>query len=552
MSILNIHLVASVVLVLFGIECGPIEVSTDVGDTRKCKDLSEAINYLHASLPDYLTSDRKCKRYAILLSMARKKGLPTQLAVLQLSELQEDILNLLYEGLSAEERGGLYMSVIDIYRSTELAPPFIDLVDCLSQIDTASIRAYLNDRELTTLVRLYRTALGPPATKVDLESVDLIGRFPPAFLINLGKLFKGHFERVERDPNQIIKKFKDVEAFKGLKTSRMPHQEIILQLLDQRERRRQSRIARQKQFRAKNLARIREKDRIRKQRLRERKEKYQVQHGDRTGMTATGSVEPAPEAATAKASSSFIRPVLNEQEMRHRKQEMARARQRRYHERHFGRIRKEERARRGRHKSPPIEQQPPWLASQHDNPPGTATVEPGSPISAFILDSFWQETGSPYNGGHDAVALQQASTSELTTPLEAHRLQARQTQFGGQTQVEPQPLVRSMRSFPQFSQQDSKLAASPSFPQTPPETSSFNRPDVHRQMLDDPSLPSQEYQYILDSEAKGEQTRFDITLPSVSTPHPVTNRAEFDSFDDLLDCSDLFDDPTLQALLDDL
>lgn len=132
-----------------------------------CHDILGAINRLHRSLSDKMSLEARCKRYAVLLSMARTKGANNQLALIQTSGLEERDLNSLYDKISVANLTSRYMSTIDRYRTTYLGPAFSDVIECLRRIGTPEVKAYLEDPELIMIVDLHRQSLEQPATAID-------------------------------------------------------------------------------------------------------------------------------------------------------------------------------------------------------------------------------------------------------------------------------------------------------------------------------------------------------------------------------------------------
>lgn len=242
--------------------CAPID-NAYIDVTTPCQDAAEAINRVYDSLPREMQIDDRCKRYAVLLAMAEQKDVSEQLALLQLTGLTEDLLDILYKRITNADMAARYMTTIDMYRASHLEPAFIDLIDCLRQIDLPLVKNYLDDLELTKIVDLYRRALGPPATDIDLDAIDLYG-FRPELRQTLKSLFQKHFETIGQDRRP---ESSQVNFFNHLspsyKSLRRTAERFVTQL---RQRIRGSRW--QSRKREQNLDYHREKDRIRKKQKR--------------------------------------------------------------------------------------------------------------------------------------------------------------------------------------------------------------------------------------------------------------------------------------------
>lgn len=172
-------------------ECRP---ARHTGKTR-LNDVSQAIEFMHQYMPTQMSLDEKCKRYAVMSSKAISEKLPHKRTVHKVATVDFEELDKQYSQIDITRISYVYMTAIDRYRVTKLAPPFIDLVECLKKIDTPIVKKYLSNIELIIILDLYKQVLGMPNTNLDVKSLDLSGhKFSPAFLTWLGMLFKGKLD----------------------------------------------------------------------------------------------------------------------------------------------------------------------------------------------------------------------------------------------------------------------------------------------------------------------------------------------------------------------
>lgn len=129
-------------------------------DGKRFRSIPKALNYLHSCLPDDMPLEEKCKRYAVLLSMPSTNGIPYGASVISLAAQDAVSLNEYYWSIDAIRLGAYYMSAIDGYRISKLAPPFIDLVECLRRMNSRESREYLGNQELNIVIDLYKQVLG--------------------------------------------------------------------------------------------------------------------------------------------------------------------------------------------------------------------------------------------------------------------------------------------------------------------------------------------------------------------------------------------------------
>lgn len=238
----------------------------DDDELIRFKDVPSAVNYIHESLADKSSPEDKCKRYALLLALIAATGLPYQSSVRDIINLDPDNLNERYQAIGESNLSALYMRAIERYRFTRLAPPFMELIDCLNKMDTPLTEQYLANRELRVIVELYRQISELPARRIRLEDTDLT-EFHPTFLATLRKLFEGYLDvdhlieeshlrphrhninRESIDPEEIVPS-----------SSLSPHQKAEVQ--------RKRRVLRQQNYRERNLVKHREQARLAQRRFR--------------------------------------------------------------------------------------------------------------------------------------------------------------------------------------------------------------------------------------------------------------------------------------------
>lgn len=173
------------------IDCTPKEASDD--RWRRCKGISDMTNFMHRSLPADMPTLDRCKKYAVLLSIAATGGMPNQSTVAKLAEENMERVDKLYQTLEISELMNRYMTAIERYRVTKLAPAFLDIVDCLKLMNLPVVNKYLDNEELIIIIDLYKRVLGLPATRVDINNLNLY-RFHPTYRVSLAYLFNGYFE----------------------------------------------------------------------------------------------------------------------------------------------------------------------------------------------------------------------------------------------------------------------------------------------------------------------------------------------------------------------
>lgn len=163
--------------------------------TRRFKSTPAAIDYLYSRLAYDTPLEEKCKRYAVLLSMASDIGLPYEADGFEVLTLEGPTLDKLYQVEDINIVAQSYMFAIEGYRVRQLAPAFLELIECLKTLGThkkvQTAMTYLNDTELRLIVDLYMQILGFPARIVNLHTIDL-SKFRTSFRLNLQNLFSDY------------------------------------------------------------------------------------------------------------------------------------------------------------------------------------------------------------------------------------------------------------------------------------------------------------------------------------------------------------------------
>lgn len=466
------------------IRCSPNE-GDDIEDTAPCN-FAEAVNRLYRTLPDEMPLESKCKRYAVMLSIFKTRVAPNQLALLQVSALQGDILNLLYEGISKTDLTRRYIAAIDVYRTSHLEPAFIDLFECLRRVDTPLAKTYLNDKELSLIVDLYKQALGPPPTVIDLDLVDL-STFHPAFRTALKNLFGRHFETTQRISTGRKSRLDTLNACPQAQL-RSPEQspDITDELLNRIEKKRYW----QHKFRERHLTRIREKDRIRKRRK-------------RLSLRPISEPEPSqwPEGLTDKQLSKI-----------ERERRLKRERQKRYRERNWERVKAAERDRKRRRRLQTQQR----ILMQADANEESASVSQPEPK---------QQQGRSEQAGQMLPGPSLAAPGPVTIESSHTR------------QVEPN---RPASQIPRFSQGPIDLGiASPShsFSASTPRSPDVDRGDNQLASADIRHRPGG-YSSIPDG---GPNSEYDIdNCTSATRPFGPMTKEGF--YEDLINCTNQYDD----------
>lgn len=190
---MNLIIVIIAILVIIDlVDCTQTEL---LYITRTFKSVPAAINYVHASLPENAPLDEKCKRYAILLSIVSGNTKPHESDAFRVSALDSYNLNKEYQAMHADDVAQSYMIAIERYRIRKLAPPFLELIECLRRIDAPKVRLYLNNPELSIIANLYKQVLSSPSTKINLDRLKL-DKFHPFFRDSLKNHFSNYIDSV--------------------------------------------------------------------------------------------------------------------------------------------------------------------------------------------------------------------------------------------------------------------------------------------------------------------------------------------------------------------
>lgn len=156
----------------------------------KYKDVSLSINLLHSQLPDHMPMKQKCKRYAVVSYKALSERLPHEGTVRSVLAMDDLILDNLYSQLNDTQLSLLYMIAVDRYRVTQLARPFLDIIECLRKIGTNAVKAFLNNPELVLITDLYRHAIGLSDEAINPAKLDLT-KLGQSFWKAFRRLFEG-------------------------------------------------------------------------------------------------------------------------------------------------------------------------------------------------------------------------------------------------------------------------------------------------------------------------------------------------------------------------
>lgn len=163
-----------------------------LGTKRKTDaQICAAINRLHRYHPGYMTNEEMCQRYTVLLSLTN--GVPNEAYAYWVQIMEKSTLEEHYEKVDLHNKSLLMMAAVDRFRVTKLAPAFIDLVDCIREIDTPSTKAYTENEEIVVIEDLYKQVLGLPNKKIDLRTLNM-KKHHPTFRATLGNLFREYFD----------------------------------------------------------------------------------------------------------------------------------------------------------------------------------------------------------------------------------------------------------------------------------------------------------------------------------------------------------------------
>lgn len=162
----------------------------------KFDDISEAITYQYDIMTNRMTFDERCKRYAVMASMIKPNGKIHNKAVYQVSSMTEESLgSLINQFIANNELASLYMTAIDgLSAASVLGPPFLELIQCLSQMDDTRISKFLNDEELNVILELYDRTVRSADAKVDLNFIYELSSCHREFVVSLLHIFKDHID----------------------------------------------------------------------------------------------------------------------------------------------------------------------------------------------------------------------------------------------------------------------------------------------------------------------------------------------------------------------
>lgn len=186
----------SIALTVLSFSIGTISCGKEYNHHKatRFRDVAEALNHMYENLPAQMTMDDKCRRYALLSFIALSDRFPYVKTVLDVISMGEDEVNKQYEEMDVNSVIYVLVSAIDRYRITQLAPAFIDIIECLRRIETPVVKGYLNQHELIIILDLYKQVLGIPGTRIDVDRLNLT-LLSKASRISLRNLFREHFER---------------------------------------------------------------------------------------------------------------------------------------------------------------------------------------------------------------------------------------------------------------------------------------------------------------------------------------------------------------------
>lgn len=228
-------------------------------DLVSFQDVPEALNYMHRYLPDHLSMDEKCKKFAVLASHTATYLNPSEATVYRVVTTEPDELDRQYAEIDTDRLISLLTNVIDRYRVTQLAPAFVDIVNCLRLIDSPAARAFVHNDELVLIVDLYKRILGRDDVEVDIDHINL-SLFHPAFKDSLNRLFKGYYHADTRQRPHIIQLKAGVEPGQdAVESSSRPSKRLSAEEVAYRRRER-SRLT-QRRLRCLHPDTVREQDR---------------------------------------------------------------------------------------------------------------------------------------------------------------------------------------------------------------------------------------------------------------------------------------------------
>lgn len=196
MKSLNWSYFAVIISVISNVGCIPSDIEDEEGLISR-NGIPGALNYLIRDFPKNMTLDDRCEMYAVLLSQIDRKHRTHRRAVSQVLAMKKDEVKEHYERLPRDALTELYMNGIDNYRSAaSLAPPFLELVECLRRLGGPVIDFYLRNPELIIIMDFYKQILANPESKINMTSMNL-DVFQPTFVESLRYIFGKHLENLK-------------------------------------------------------------------------------------------------------------------------------------------------------------------------------------------------------------------------------------------------------------------------------------------------------------------------------------------------------------------
>lgn len=168
-------------------------------------DVPDAINYMYRRLPRDMSLEDKCKKYAVLALDTTTYRDPNEGTADKVITMNDERLDRLYRAIDTNRLMKLFMTAIDRYRVTQLAPAFVDIVECLKMIDSPVARAFVDDDELALILDMYKRVLGRDDLEIDINRVDL-AQFRQAYKLALENLFAAHYHIDTLNEPQIVRK----------------------------------------------------------------------------------------------------------------------------------------------------------------------------------------------------------------------------------------------------------------------------------------------------------------------------------------------------------
>lgn len=252
------------VFLIGGIDCDLFD-NPNISDRGRFTNVCAAIDHLRNLLPVQISTEEKCKRYAVLLSEIGVVSAPHESTVLYTMLLNVSSLEELYRQIDISNLTLSYMSAIDKYRVIGLGPPFIDLIECLRILDTPLTKQYLDNQELIIILNLYKQVLGIPGTN-DISGIDF-SVFHPGFRATLWNLLGRYVDLGHLGDNTIA----PLKTHVGRPMLREVQNVVSADPsgfgeMQKQDRKRMLNRERQRRYRARHPIRLRERSRQARQR----------------------------------------------------------------------------------------------------------------------------------------------------------------------------------------------------------------------------------------------------------------------------------------------